>query len=203
MAICGREDEELQSARTALSRKHPGQVTALACDVSKLEDVKAFVETVAAKSGVNILVNNAGIGITTPFDELSPDEWYTTININLTGVFHLCHCVVPIMKKMGGGDIVNISSRSARNPHIGGAAYCASKFGLNGLSEVLQLDLRKHRIRVSSIMPGRVSTNFAGEAPQDWHVAPEDVAQAVVDALKLPSRNFMGRLDLRPSFPPG
>jgi NADP-dependent 3-hydroxy acid dehydrogenase YdfG len=134
---------------------------------------------------------------------MSPAEWYSTIDINLTGVFHFCHFVVPIMKRLGGGDIVNISSRSARNPHAGGAAYCASKFGLNGLSEVLQLDLRKHRIRVSNIMPGRVGTNFAGEAPQDWHVAPEDVAQAVIDALNLPARTFVGRIELRPSFPPG
>ena len=202
VAICGRDDNELRNARANLDSAYPGRLTATACDVSKLEDVRAFVERVAASSGIDILVNNAGIVVIKAFDEMTPDDWNSTININLTGVFNFCHCVVPFMRRKGSGDIVNISSRSGRNPHPGGAAYCASKFGLNGLTEVLQIDLRKHGIRVSSIMPGRVSTNFAGESPASWHVAPEDVAETVVHALSLPSRTFAGRIELRPSFPP-
>lgn len=203
VAICGRNEQELSDVNRMLGKTYPGKVIAARCDVGVLDDVRQFVATVEqAANGIDILVNNAGIGITKAFEDMTPEDWYSTIDINLTGVFHFCHCIVPSMKRRGGGDIINVSSRSGRNAHPGGAAYCTSKFGLNGFSEVLQLDLRKHRIRVSYIMPGRVSTDFAGETPEEWHIAPEDVAQSIVSALKLPKRTLAGRIELRPSFPP-
>ena len=187
VAICARHgarlDDAIQKLSTETGRPAIGQV----CDVGELDQVRSLVATTTAKFGrIDVLVNNAGVGIVRPIDELTPEQWNTTIDVNLTGVFYCCHAVIPIMKGLGGGDIVNISSRSGRNPFPGGAAYCASKFGLNGLSEAMQL----------------VATDFAGEQPQPWHVGADDVAQAIVDLIAQPRRTLVGSIELRPAEPP-
>jgi NAD(P)-dependent dehydrogenase (short-subunit alcohol dehydrogenase family) len=203
VAICARRgarlDDAIQKLRAETGRPAIGQV----CDVGKLDQVRSLVATTAATLGrIDVLVNNAGVGIVRPIDELTPEQWNASIDVNLTGVFYCCHAVIPIMKGLGGGDIVNISSRSGRNPFPGGAAYCASKFGLNGLSEAMQLDLSRHHIRVTYVMPGRVATDFAGEQPQPWHVGADDVAQAIVDLIAQPRRTLVGSIELRPAEPP-
>jgi NADP-dependent 3-hydroxy acid dehydrogenase YdfG len=136
---------------------------------------------------------------------MSLDEWDRIIGTNLTGAFNCCHAVIPHMRTRGGGWIVNLSSLAAKNPFAGGAAYCASKAGLNAFSEALMQELRYDGIRVTCIMPGSVATGFSGRettSGTDWKLLPEDVAQAVVDIMNHPIRSLPSRVEIRPSKPP-
>jgi 3-oxoacyl-[acyl-carrier protein] reductase len=123
---------------------------------------------------------------------------------NLHGVFYCTHAALPHLRRRGGGYIVNISSLAGKNAFTGGAAYCASKAGLNAFSEALMQEVRYDNIRVSYVMPGSVSTGFgdrgsSGEA--DWKLAPEDVARVVVDLISHEARSLASRVELRPSQP--
>ncbi|SME98943.1 NADP-dependent 3-hydroxy acid dehydrogenase YdfG [Tistlia consotensis] len=192
-----------ESLAAAVGQMAPlGPIEGRVCDVRDLEQVTALFARAAERfGGLDILVNNAGVGIVKDFDALTPEEWRQTIDVNLTGVFNCCHAALPHLKARGGGHIVNMSSRSAVNPMPGGTAYNASKFGLNGFSEALTLDLRKHGVLVTSVMPGRVNTDFAGEAPQDWHIPVEDLARSVLEVLAHDRRSLISRIEVRPSFP--
>jgi 3-oxoacyl-[acyl-carrier protein] reductase len=153
--------------------------------------------------GLDILVNNAGIGIFRSVADLSYEDWKTTLDTNLSGVFYCCHEAVPRLRHRGGGAIVNISSLAGRNPFVGGSAYNASKFGLNGFSEALMLDHRYDKIRVTYVMPGSVDTEFGGHSAQaSWKMAPQDVADAVMMVLRMPERTTISRIEMRPSLPP-
>src|SRR5262245_8322833 len=166
---------------------------------------RAIDEAVARFGGLDILVNNAGVGLFRNVAEMSVDEWDQVLGTNLTGVFHCCHAAIPHLRQRGGGWIVNISSLAGRNPFAGGAVYCASKAGLNAFSEALMQEVRYDNIRVSSVMPGSVSTGFGGRGSggeADWKLAPEDVAEAVVDLIAHPARSRPSRVELRPSKPP-
>lgn len=200
--ICAREEGELLATASTLRAAKGGDIVAKVCDVRELSQVQSMVEEIVAiAGGLDILVNNAGVGHLAPFDELTPEQWHETIATNLTGVFNCCYAAVPAMKSRGGGQIVNISSRSGMNPFSEGTAYCASKFGLNGFSEALHLDLRRYNIRVSYIMPGRVGTDFAGETPRPWHLKPEDVAKCVLDVVTHDPGAVASRVELRPAEP--
>ena len=148
------------------------------------------VETVVAKfGGIDVLVNSAGVGVGVPIAEMPHDEWDRIIGTNLTGVFNCCKAAIPHLRTRGGGWIVNISSLASTNPFPGGAAYCASKAGLNAFSDALMQELRHDNIRVTTILPGSVATGFSGREPgsgADWKLLPEDVAQAIVDLLESP-----------------
>ena len=129
----------------------------------------------------------------------------TTIDTNLTGVFYYCHAAIPHLRKRGGGWIINISSLAGKNPFVGGAAYCASKAGLNAFSEALMQEVRYDNIRVTCVMPGSVATGFGAQRHADrpdWKIQPEDVGQVVVDLLLMPARSLPSRVELRPSKPP-
>jgi NADP-dependent 3-hydroxy acid dehydrogenase YdfG len=175
-------------------------------DVSKLAQVKTFISAVLRRFEVaDILINNAGAGTFRPVAELSPEEWDRMIGLNLSGVYYCCHEVLPILRHRGGGDIINISSLAAKNPFAGGAGYNASKFGLNGFSEAMMLDHRSDGIRVSSIMPGSVATDFGNSGSDtgaEWKIAPEDIAEVVVTLLRMPARTTISRVEIRPSRPP-
>jgi NAD(P)-dependent dehydrogenase (short-subunit alcohol dehydrogenase family) len=172
-------------------------------DVSKPEDVEAMVQDVIAKfGGLDFLINNAGIGIFRPVGEMSPDDWRQTIGTNLTGVFLCCREVIPRMRNASGSWIVNISSLAGKNPFAKGAAYNASKFGLNGFTEAMMMDHRYDNIRVSYIMPGSVETEFSpGTSKADWKIAPEDIAEIVLSILRMPERTLISRVEVRPSKP--
>ena len=132
------------------------------------------------------------------------DEWNRIIGTNLTGVFNCCKAVIPFLKQRGAGWIVNVSSLASKNPFIGGAAYCASKAGLNAFSEALMQELRHDHIRVTYILPGSVATEFSGRESSlgaDWKLLPEDVAQAIVEVLNHPPRSLPSRVEIRPSRP--
>ena len=135
---------------------------------------------------------------------MAASEWQRVIDTNLSGVFYCCAAAIPHLKRRGGGWIINISSLAGKNPFAGGAAYCASKAGLNAFSEALMQEVRYDNIRVSSILPGSVATGFGGpggSGAADWKIAPEDVADLVIELVTFPSRSLPSRIELRPSRP--
>ncbi|HEX4136820.1 MAG TPA: SDR family oxidoreductase [Bryobacteraceae bacterium] len=212
VAICGTRQKSVDDALDLLSPK--GDTFGVVADISKLEDVRNFVSAVMQKfSGIDILVNNAGAGIFRAVADLTPEEWQRMIGLNLTGTYYCCHEILPIFRQAGGGDVVNISSLAGKNAFAGGAGYNATKFGLNGFSEALMLDYRNEGIRVSTIMPGSVDTEF-GRNPAEsdryvrrdknaWKIAPEDIAEIVVTMLLMPRRTTVSSIEVRPSRPPG
>jgi 3-oxoacyl-[acyl-carrier protein] reductase len=203
VVVCGRSQTGIDSAIQAL-RTSTGRVMGFAADVRHREQVTALFAFVEREFGrVDILVNNAGVGIFRPVAELSFEDWHTVVDTNLSGVFYCCHAALPLMRRVGGGFVINISSLAGRNPFAGGAAYNASKFGLNGFSEAMMLDHRNDNIRVSYIMPGSVATEFgSGGSRADWKIAPEDIADIVMAVLRMPERTLISRVEVRPSRPP-
>jgi short-subunit dehydrogenase len=152
-----------------------------------------------------VLVNNAGIGIFTTVEEMSPEDFRAVLETNLFGVFYCAHEAIPLMKQRGGGYIINISSLAGANPHPRMAAYSASKFGLNGFSEALMQEVRHDGIKVSYIMTGSVNTEFGGDTPGDknsWQLQPADIARVVIDLLHHDERALPSRVEIRPSKPP-
>ena len=198
VAICGRSEAAVAKAVGELGPKFIGK----AADVSNPEQVRALFEFVEERlGGLDILVNNAGVGSFASVAETSLENWQRTIGTNLNGVFYCSHEALPRFRKRGGGFIVNISSLAAKNPFAGGAAYNASKFGLNGFSEAMMLDHRYENVRVSSIMPGSVDTEFASGGAADWKIAPQDIAEIVLAVLRMPARTLISRVEVRPTKP--
>jgi 3-oxoacyl-[acyl-carrier protein] reductase len=208
MQVCigARSMDEVVSAVRELEGEAEGRVTGAACDVRSSEEAEALVaHAVAEFGGVDVLVNNAGVGIFKPVEEMEPEEFRAVLETNLFGVFYCCRAAIPEMKRRGGGYIINISSLAGANPHPRMAAYNASKFGLNGFSEALMQEVRHDKIKVSYVMPGSVNTEFGGDTPSDeksWQLQPEDVAQVVLDLLRHEERSLPSRVELRPSRPP-
>jgi 3-oxoacyl-[acyl-carrier protein] reductase len=196
------------SAREASARfaKDGLSIKAFAADAKREEDQKRLVDTVAREAGrLDVLVNNAGIGSFDAVDRLSPESFREVIETNLFGPFYAIRHAAPLMKKGGGGFIVNIASLAGVNAFAGGAAYNASKFGLLGLSDAAMLDLRHDGIRIAAVLPGSVATEWThshGNQDRSWMLAPEDVAEAVADLVRFPDRAIASRIDLRPSRPP-
>jgi 3-oxoacyl-[acyl-carrier protein] reductase len=206
--VCGRNPESLKSALSSLGTKgNKERVDGMTADVRRYDDCRKLIHGAAKRfGGLDILVNNAGVGYFSPVDKLSIEEWDTTIQTNLSGVFYCCHEAIPLMRKRGGGYIFNISSLAGVNPFAGGSAYNASKFGLNGFSEALMQDIRYDGIRVSYIMPGSVDTDFAAapgsKSRATWKLTGEDIAKAVIDLYKFPKAALASRIEMRPSQPP-
>jgi 3-oxoacyl-[acyl-carrier protein] reductase len=209
----GRSDAHFGDARAAIGTEAQPSLPAgtpgrFECAVADVRDY-AQVERVMAHAadlfgGLDILVNNAGIGIFCEIAQQTPEQWREVIDTNLTGVFHCCHAAIPHLRRRGAGWIVNISSLAGKNPFPGGGSYCASKSGLNAFSEALMQELRYDGIRVSYVLPGSVRTEFAGThsgAGADWKLAPDDVAQVVVDLIDHDPRSLPSRVEIRPSRP--
>jgi NADP-dependent 3-hydroxy acid dehydrogenase YdfG len=205
VGVTGRDESTLAAARSELERAGEGRVETLRADVRHYGDVdRAIAATAGRFGGLDIVVNNAGVGRFVEVADMSPERWAEVIDTNLTGVFNACHAAIPRLRQRGGGFIINISSLAGKNAFAGGAAYCASKSGLNAFSEALMQELRYDNIRVSYILPGSVATTFSGgrEATgADWKIAPEDVAEVVLDLLRQPPRSLASRVELRPSKP--
>jgi len=206
VVITGLNTSHLDDARRKLDAVAPGRVEARRADVRRYSDVDEAIGTAVSRfGGLDILINNAGIGVFTDVAEMTPAQWSEVMDTNLTGVFNACHAALPHLRRRGGGFIINISSLAGKNPFAGAAAYCASKAGLNAFSEALMQETRHDDIRVSYVMPGSVSTGFAaGDASKgaDWKIAPEDVAEVVVNLLRHNPRSLPSRVELRPSKPP-
>jgi NAD(P)-dependent dehydrogenase (short-subunit alcohol dehydrogenase family) len=206
VCICARKADELERTVSELSDVGEGNVTGAVCDVRELDEVKALFEhAVEEFGGVDILINNAGIGIFGRLDETSPEDFRAVMETNVFGVFYCCHEAIPLMKKRGGGYIINISSLAGTNAHPKMTAYNASKFALNGFSEALMQEVRYDNIRVSYIMPGSVNTHFGNDEPDEsksWQLQPMDIADAVLDLLRTEDRSLQSRIEIRPSRPP-
>jgi NAD(P)-dependent dehydrogenase (short-subunit alcohol dehydrogenase family) len=206
VCISARHQAEIDQAVAELNRLDGGRANGFVCDVRDYEQVKKFIErTVKELGGLDILINNAGIGMFDTVEETSPEDFRAVVETNLFGVFYCCHEAIPRMKQRGGGYIVNISSLAGVNAHPRMAAYNASKFGLNGFSEALMQEVRHDNIKVSYIMPGSVNTEFGGDSPSDeksWQLTPQDIARVVVDLLHHDDRSLPSRVEIRPSKPP-
>ena len=202
VAITARKELDVEIAISQLSKIGPGTVSGYVCDVRNYEQVKSVF---SAFGGVDILINNAGIGIFSSVESMSPEDFRAVLETNVFGVFYCCHEAIPLMKQRGGGYILNVSSLAGANPHAQMAAYNASKFGLNGFSEALMQEVRHDGIKVTYIMPGSVNTEFGGDKPSDeksWQLQPDDIAQVVLDLLEYPGRALPSRIEIRPSRPP-
>ena len=203
--ICGRNRNDLDAALEKLSQF--GNVGGTVCDVSDEAAVRGMLHAcVDANGGLDILINNAGLGyFDKTVEEISPDEFRETLETNLFGVFYACHYAIPLIRKRGGGYIINISSLAGQNAHPRMAAYNASKFGLNGFSEALMQEVRHDGIKVSYICPGSVNTSFGGDTPDPakaWQLQPVDIAEVIIDLLKFDARALPSKVEIRPSAPP-
>ena len=206
VAITGKNSTHLSAARASLEKAGSGEVEVQQADIRRYADVeRAIGATVGRFGGLDILVNNAGVGIFVDVADMTPAQWSEVIDTNLTGVFYACHAALPHMRRRGGGFIINISSLAGKNAFSSAAAYCASKSGLNAFSEALMQEVRYDDIRVSYVMPGSVATGFSGgdEAKgTEWKVAPDEVAEVVLNLLHHPARSLPSRVELRPTKPP-
>jgi NAD(P)-dependent dehydrogenase (short-subunit alcohol dehydrogenase family) len=207
VAITGTTRDGVMRAEHKLGSEFgdPGRVIGLVCDVRDAASVELAMETVVARfGGLDALINNAGVGIGVPIAEMPHDEWHRIVGTNLTGVFNCCHAAIPHLRARGGGWIISVSSLASKNAFAGGAAYCASKAGLNAFSEALMQELRFDNIRVSYVLPGSVATGFNNRESADgadWRLMPEDVAQAIVDVMNHPGRSLPSRVEIRPARP--
>ena len=177
-----------------------------AADVGHAEAVEALVGVVTAELGpVDTLINNAGIAIIRPLTELSVEEWDATMATNLRGLFLVTRAVLPGMLARGSGIVVNVASLAGRNPLVGGTAYAASKHAVLGFSKSLMLEVRKQGVRVLAICPGSVNTalirNIRSPSREGEMLEPEDVAQAILDAVRMPARATVSEIDIRPANP--
>ena len=205
VAVTGRSAAHLSTARGSIEAAGPGAVETLQADVRNHADVQRAVDATTARfGGLDIAINNAGVGVFANVASMTPEQWSQVIDTNLTGVFNVCHAALPHMRRGGGGFIINISSLAGNNPFADGAAYCASKAGLNAFSEALMQEVRYDNIRVSYVLPGSVATAFSsGDEAKgaDWKIAPEEVAEVVLNLLRHDPRSLPSRVELRPSKP--
>jgi NAD(P)-dependent dehydrogenase (short-subunit alcohol dehydrogenase family) len=200
VAICSRKRDQVE--RTAADfREYGVKALPIVADVTVASDVYSMVERAYAELGnVEILVNNAGIGLFGSFYERSEFDWDAVVGTNLKAVFLTSRVVAPRMIRSGSGHIINISSLASKSAFSGGALYCASKWGLMGLTACMAEDLRSHGIRVSVICPGSVNTEFsshAGKSPATL-LEPNDVAHAVAMLVTESPHSFISEVDLRP-----
>ncbi len=207
VAITGRNQGHLDEARRRIEAAGgSGSLLTVHADVRQFADVERTMAAIEQSfGGLDVLVNNAGVGIFSPVADMKPDQWADIIDTNLTGVYNCCHLAIPKLRQRGGGYIINISSLAGKNSFVGAAAYCASKAGLNAFSETLMLEVRQDNIRVTYVMPGSVATGFSGgdeTKGAEWKIAPSDIAQIVLDLLHMPSRTLPSRVEVRPSRPP-
>jgi len=200
VGVCGRDEQALNTAAKEL-RQVGAKVHVQVADVTRSADVQSLVQSVEARLGpIAILVNNAGMGSFGPAHEKSERDWDLLMDTNLKSVFLVSRAVAPLMIARQSGDIINISSLAGRNTFAGGGLYCASKWGLLGLTGCMAEDLRGHGIRVSAVCPGSVATEFSGRGKKDPAkvLTPDDVAHAVAMIAMQGPQSFVSEVHLRP-----
>ncbi|AZI42719.1 SDR family oxidoreductase [Deinococcus psychrotolerans] len=206
VTITSRDQSEIEAAAQRLNSQQLGEsARGVVCDVRDLSSLEGAMKAHAeAFGGLDVLFVNAGVGKFAPIQDMSAEDWQAVIDTNLTGAFFTVKAAIPYLKE-SHGYVITLSSLAGKNPFAAGGAYNASKFGLNGLSEVMMLDLRPLNIKVTQIMPGSVATHFGGHTPSEsdaWKIQPEDIAQIVVDLVKMPARTLPSRVEVRPAQPP-
>ncbi len=205
VAITSRQESAAQEAAQRLQSLNAGQVLGIAADVRNLDaQVKSVARVLQAWGRLDLVVANAGIGHFGSVESLSPEQWRETIDINLTGVFYTVKASLEALKA-SQGYCITIASLAGTNFFAGGSAYNASKFGLVGFTQAVMLDLRQYGIRVSTIMPGSVSSHFNQRTPgmdDDWKIQPEDIGQLIADLMRLHPRTLPSKIEVRPTRPP-
>ena len=205
VGVTSRHLSAAQEAADRLDRAGQGEAIGLEADVRDLAAQERSVEQILHKWGrLDLLVANAGVGHFDPIEDLSPEQWQATIDINLTGVFNSVKAVIPALKE-SKGLLVTIASLAGTNFFPGGSAYNASKFGLVGFTQAIMLDLRQYGVRVTTIMPGSVTSHFNDHTPNPadaWKIQPEDLGQMVVDLMRMHPRTLPSKIEVRPSMPP-
>jgi 3-oxoacyl-[acyl-carrier protein] reductase len=205
VVLCGRTMKSLQATASAISNA-AGRAESMECDVTRLESIQNVASRIEQTYGsLDILVNNAGVGaFSGPLHEMTPEAWDKVLNTNLRGVFYCIRSFAPMMIRSGKGHIVNISSMAGKNALPNGAAYAASKWGLNGLSYSVAEELRGHGIRVAVVCPGSVDTELSphtGKDPKKM-LKPEDVAHVVEMLVTQSPQSFASEVVLRPTQKP-
>jgi 3-oxoacyl-[acyl-carrier protein] reductase len=204
LSICSRNEKLLDGARSQL-QKEGVEAFAFPANVADASQVSSLIDAATAKfGGIEILVNNAGIGRFGPIQQLNETDWDTVLDTNLKGVFLVSRAVIPAMISRGRGHIVNISSLAGKNSFAGGSIYCASKWGSLGLTYSMAEDLRAYGIRVAAVCPGSVATEFSPHANKDPRkmLQAEDVAHAVAMILTEAPQSFISEVLLRPTQKP-
>jgi len=205
VAITGRTQTSLDEAVSRLKELSKEKVIGVIADVRQYDQQQMAIDKIVQTWGrLDALIANAGIGYFSSIESMTPEQWHETMDTNLTGVFYSIKASLPELKK-SKGYIITISSLAGTNFFAGGSAYNASKFGLVGFSQAVMMDLRAYGIKVSTIMPGSVATNFNGHtpAPEDaWKIQPEDIGELVADVLKMNPRTLPSKIEVRPSMPP-
>lgn len=203
VTISGRKEEDVAKAVQELQKISPN-VLGIVSNVKNLSAEENAVAQIKKKFGsLDYVIANAGLGIFKSVDELSSDEWNQMIDTNLTGVFHTLKASLEELKK-SEGYYITIASLAGANFFENGTGYNASKFGVVGFTQAAMLDLRKYNIKVSTIMPGSVSTNFNGNEPSEkdeWKIQPEDIGELILDVLKMNPRTLPSKIEVRPSKP--
>lgn len=203
VAITSRTLEAAQQAAKSLSDDE-SKVLALASDVSSMASEMKAIQNVLDKFGqLDVLVANAGVGHFANIESLSEEDWKATIDTNLTGVFNSVKASIEALKKTKGY-IITIASLAGTNFFVNGSAYNASKFGLVGFTQAIMLDLRQYGIKVTTIMPGSVATNFGDQTPTEadaWKIQPEDIGQMATDLLNMNPRTLPSKIEVRPTIP--
>jgi 3-oxoacyl-[acyl-carrier protein] reductase len=204
VAICGRDNQTLDATANQL-RSSGARIHSHRADVTRTSDIDALVQQTEAVLGpISILVNNVGIGLFGPVQDKSEQEWDSVLNTNLKSIFLVSRKVIPGMIQRKRGDIINISSLAGKNTFAGGGIYCASKWAVQGLSGCMAEDLRGYGIRVSTVCPGSVATEFSGRGPKDPSkvLTPQDVAHAVAVIATQGPQSFLSEVHLRPVSKP-
>ena len=203
VAISGRKKEDVDNAAAEISGDS-SKVLGIVSNVRNFEDEENAVSAIKNHFGqLDFVVANAGLGVFKPIDQLEIEEWNDMIDTNLTGVFHTLKASVEELKK-SEGYFISISSLAGTNFFENASGYNASKFGAVGFTQAAMLDLRKYNIKISTIMPGSVATNFNGNVPSEkdgWKIQPEDMGDLVVDILKMNPRVLPSKIEFRASKP--
>ncbi len=205
VAITSRSEESAVNAAKRLTEIGKGKILGLVADVRNYRSMEDAADVVMQKWGqIDVLVANAGIGHFGSVEDLSIEEWQQTIDTNLSGVFYSIKAALPALKN-SKGYVITISSLAGTNFFEGGAAYNASKFGVTGMTQAIMLDVRRHGIKVSTIMPGSVATHFNDHEPSEkdsWKIQSEDIGDLVIDLLRMNPRTLPSKIEVRPSMPP-
>lgn len=203
VAITSRHLDAAKKATQSLSQDD-SKILALESDVSNLESEMNAVKKVIEHFGqLDVLVANAGVGHLVSIENMTPELWKETIDTNLTGVYNSVKASLEFLKK-AKGYIITIASLAGANFFENGSAYNASKFGVVGFSQAIMLDLRPHDIKVTTIMPGSVATNFNNHEVTDkdaWKIQPEDIGDIVVNLLNIHPRTLPSKVEVRPAKP--
>ena len=203
VAISGRDQKDIDEAVENLS-KISKDVFGIASNVRNFDDEKNAIAKITAHFGsLDGVIANAGMGVFKPVDELELEDWTSMIDTNLTGLFHSLKASVEELKKTEGY-FITISSLAGTNFFENGSGYNASKFGAVGFTQAAMVDLRKYGIKISTIMPGSVSSHFNGHTPNEkdaWKIQPEDIGNLVVDLLKMNPRTLPSKIEVRPTRP--